>query len=95
MRDVAIVLALLACGCALWAVVGSIRMGSWLSQHGVKVHWILFRGLMPWYVHRYQAMTKGIDGRTGPLLPHFVIPINLALLFGVAAVIVLAAARAR
>ena len=93
MSDVAIVFLVLTCACVLWAVIASLRMGAWLSDHGVKVNWILFRALMPWYVHRYQQMTREIEGRVGPLFPQFVVPINLALLFGVAAMIAMAAAR--
>lgn len=87
MNDVAIVLCVLACACALWAVVAAIRIGGWLSRHGVKVNWVFYRGLMPWYVHRYRTMTREAEGRVGGLFPQFVVPINLAWVFGVAAVI--------
>jgi hypothetical protein len=93
MRDVAVVLGVLSAASALWAVVASILMGAWLTRHGVRVNWILFRALMPWYVHRYKAMTREIEGEVGPLFPHFVVPINLALLFAVAALIAMAATR--
>jgi hypothetical protein len=93
MRGVSIVFAFLAVVCTLWAVIASIGMGAWLSRHGVKVNWLLFRLWMPWYVHRYQKMTREIEGRTGPLFPQFVVPINLALLFAVAALVALSAAR--
>jgi len=93
MGSVAIVLGTLAGACMIWAVVASLCMGAWLSRHGVRVNWILFRGLMPWYVHRYHEMTREIEGRTGPLFPQFVVPINLALLFAVAAIIAVAAAN--
>ena len=91
MKEVAIVFAVLAVGCAIWAIVASLRMGAWLSHHGVKVNWLFFRALMPWYVHRYQKMTREIEGRTGPLFAQFFVPINLALLFAVAALIATAA----
>jgi len=91
MSDVAIVLGALAGSCMVWAIVASLCMGVWLARHGVRVNWILFRALMPWYVHRYQTLTREIEGRTGPLFPQFVVPINLALLFAVAALIALAA----
>lgn len=93
MGAVATLFAALAGACAVWAVVASLCMGAWLSRHGVRVQWILFRALMPWYVHRYHAMTREIDGHGGPLFMHFVVPINLALLFGVAAMIAAMAGR--
>ncbi len=93
MKSVAMALAFMAAACALWAVVASLAMGVWLSRHGVEVRWILFRALMPWYVHRYRTMTREIEGRPGSLFPQFVVPINLALLFAVASLLALAAAR--
>jgi len=93
MSDMVNVFVVLACACALWAVVASLCMGAWLSHHGVKVNWIVFRALMPWYVHRYHQMTREVEGRVGSLFPQFVVPINLALLFGVAALIAMVAAR--
>jgi hypothetical protein len=92
MQSIATVLGLLAIACVLWAVVASVRMGVWLAAHGVKVHWFFFRGLMPWYVHRYRKMTEEVEGGTGSLFPQFVVPINLALLFAVAALVALSAA---
>jgi len=93
MMTVAITLGLLAAAEVLWAIVASLAMGAWLSSHGVRVHWVFYRCLMPWYVHRYRTMTRELEGQTGPLFPHFVVAINLALLFAVAALISLAAAR--
>jgi hypothetical protein len=92
MQSTAAVLALLAAACAFWAVIASVRMGVWLANRGVRVHWFLFRGLMPWYVHRYRKMTEELEGGTGPLFPQFVVPINLALLFAVAALVAFGAA---
>lgn len=93
MTTVASTFSLLAAAGVLWAIVASLAMGAWLSGHGVSIHWVFYRALMPWYVHRYRTMTRERDGRTGPLFLHFVVAINLALLFAVAALIALAAAR--
>ncbi|MCU0254145.1 MAG: hypothetical protein MUE47_06355 [Acidobacteria bacterium] len=93
MKSVAYVLVFLAVASALWATAAAVAMTGWLSHHGVKVNWPLLRLYMPWYVHRYQRMTREIDGRAGPLFAHFVVPINLALLFAVAALIVIVASR--
>jgi len=57
------------------------------------VNWPLLRLYMPWYVHRYRKMTRESDGRPGPLYAHFVVPINLALLFAVAGLLVIEASR--
>jgi hypothetical protein len=93
MKEVAFVFMFLAGACAVWAVVASLGMTAWLSRHGVKVNWILLRAFLPWYVHRYQHMTREIEGQPGPLFAQFVVPINLALLFALAALIAGAAAK--
>ena len=87
MKSVAYVLVFFAVASALWATAAAVAMAGWLSQHGVKVNWPLLRLYMPWYVHRYQQMTRESEGKTGPLFAHFVVPINLALLFAVVALL--------
>jgi hypothetical protein len=67
-------------------------MGAWLSHRGVAVNWVLYRGLVPWYAHRYRVLTREREGRVGSLYPHFVVPINLALVFAIGGLIALAAA---
>jgi hypothetical protein len=93
MRQVGFVLVFLAVAGAVWATVAAVLMTRCLSRHGVKVNWLLWRLVMPAYVHRYQTMTQEMEGRTGPLFAHFVVPINLALLFAVAALVAFAASR--
>lgn len=84
MKMAVICFAALAVASSLWATIAAYRMGSWLSHHGVKVNWFLYRALIPWYVHRYQKMTKETEGRAGPLFVQFLVTINLALLFAAA-----------
>ena len=93
MKSLAYVLVLLAVASALWATAAAVAMAGWLSHHGVKVNWPLLRLYMPWYVHRYRKMTRESDGRPGPLYAHFVVPINLALLLAVAALLVIFTSR--
>ena len=93
MRGVTFVLVFLTVACAVWATVAAVTMTAWVSRHGVKVNWVLWRLLLPGYIHRYQTMTREIEGQTGPLFAHFVVPINLALLFAVAAVVAFAASK--
>jgi hypothetical protein len=93
MSGMASVLLGLTVVCVGWAVVASMLMGAWLSRHGVAVNWVLYRGLMPWYVQRYRTLTRARDGHTGPLYAHFIVPINLALLFAVSGLIAVVATR--
>lgn len=92
MTNVAIVLVILAGSCMAGAIVASLCMSAWLSRHGVEANRGLLRARIPRCVQRYREMTREIEGRTGPLLPWFVVPIHLALLFAVAALVAVAAA---
>jgi hypothetical protein len=93
MKSVAYVLVFFAVASALWATAAAVAMAGWLSHHGVKVNWFLLRLYMPWYVHRYQKMTRESGGKPGPLYAHFVIPISLALLFAAVGLLVIVASR--
>lgn len=93
MRSVGFVLVLLAVASALWATVAAVRITGWVSRHGVKVNWFLWRLFLPGYIHRYRTMTREMEGQTGPLFAQFVVPIHLALLFAVAAILALAATK--
>jgi hypothetical protein len=93
MRSVGFVLVFLTAACAVWATVAAVRITDWVSRHGVKVNWFLWRLFLPGYIHRYQTMTREMEGQTGPLFAHFVVPISLALLFAVAALVAFGASR--
>ncbi len=84
MRGAAVPLGIMAVLFMTWAVVAALRMGAWLSRHGVEVNWLWFRLTMPWYVHRYKTMTVELEGRSGFLYPQFVVAINAALVLAIA-----------
>ncbi len=69
-----------------WGTVTSIRILDALRKRGHSVNFFLLRLYLPSYVHRYAVLTKEETGKTGPLLYHFVIAFNVALV----AVLVLA-----
>lgn len=87
MNPVAMVLFQLALLCVIWAVVAAICIAVELQRRNVPISWIWLRVLILRYVHQYKEITKKETGRTGPLFYHFVIAINLALVFGVAALV--------
>lgn len=93
LEPVAKVLVALVVVSAVWATIAGYRMGAWLTHHGVKVNWFLYRATMPWHVRQYRKMTTERDGRAGPLYAHFIVAINLALGLAVAAAVVLVAGR--
>ena len=73
------------------ATVAAGCMTDRLSRHGAKVNWLLWRLPLPGWVHRHRTMTREMEGRTGPFPAPFVVPINFALRFAVAALIARAA----
>jgi hypothetical protein len=93
MRAAGIVLLTLTVASALWATVAAYRIGGWLTRHGVKVNWFLYRLTMLRHIHQYRKMTTESDGKAGPLYAHFLVAINLALVLAVAALISFAVAR--
>jgi len=90
MRGFAALLIAPALACCAWAIVAALRMGAWLTRHGVKINWIWFRLTMPWYVHRYRTMTTELEGRPGSLFPQFVVAINAALVLTIVMLVLVA-----
>ncbi|MFH1718730.1 MAG: hypothetical protein ABIF19_15350 [Planctomycetota bacterium] len=69
---------------ALWGVVSSIVIASFLSKHGVKINYVFFKVLMIKYVHQYRKVTMQESGRPGPWFYSFVVSMNLALVLAIA-----------
>ena len=65
--------------CAIWAIVSLFRIAGDLERRGMPVSFIWMRFLAFRYLHQYSRITREETGRVGPLLYHFVVPINLAL----------------
>jgi hypothetical protein len=93
MRNIGFIFSALAVASAVWATIAGYRIGAWLSRHGVRVNWLLYRATMPWHVHQYRKMTKESDGRAGPLYSQFIVAIDLALVFAVISLVWFAIAR--
>lgn len=70
---------------AAWSVVAAMLIFEALRRRGERVHFLLLRLLLPWYVGRYRELTVAEQGHPGPLFYHFVVPINVALLAVLAA----------
>jgi len=82
-----ILLAMLAIGCVLWAIVSSLVIAAFLSNRGVKINYVFFKVLMIKYIHQYRKITMQESGRPGPWFYSFVISINLALVLGIVAIV--------
>ena len=79
------ILLALAVGCGLWAAVTAVLIAQVLEPQGVRTPWPFLGVRAPRNLHRYGEITRSATGRTGPLFFSYVIPINAALVFVVAA----------
>jgi hypothetical protein len=73
---------------ALWGVVSSIVIASFLSKRGIKINYVFFRVLMLKYIHQYRKITVQDSGRPGPWFYSFVVSMNLALVLAIAGLVV-------
>ena len=83
----AVIFAAAAVCCALWNVATSIRIYNDLRRRGLNVSFFWLRVMAPKYAHEYKKITMQERGKPGPLFHEWILSINLALVFGVAAVI--------
>jgi uncharacterized oligopeptide transporter (OPT) family protein len=72
---------------ALWGIVSSLVIASFLSKRGIKISYIFFKVLMIKYIHQYRKITMQENGRPGPWFYSFVISMNLALIFAIAGIL--------
>jgi hypothetical protein len=74
---------------AFWGVVSSVVIATSLSKRGVKINYIFLRVLILKYIHQYRKITIQENGRPGPWFYSFVVSMNLALIFGIAGIVLL------
>ena len=80
------VLFAIAAGLSLtWNVVTSLRLHDFLKKRGAHASFLWLRVMAPIYAFRYKRLTEAERGRPGPLFYHWVVSINLVLVFGIAA----------
>jgi hypothetical protein len=82
-----ITLAITAGVCVIWNVVTSLLIFSSLQRRGIPVSFLWLRALAPKYAHQYKMITRRESGKIGPLFYHWIISINVALVFAVAAIL--------
>lgn len=87
MDAVTIVCVSMAVCCVVWYVVTTMLIYENLRQRGEKVNFILLRMLAPWYASKYKTITKAESGQVGTLFYHWVISINLTMVFVLTAVL--------
>jgi len=63
-----------------WGIVSMIAITSFVSEHGTKINFFLYRIYIIKYVHQYKQITEAENGEPGPWFYSFVISMNFALL---------------
>lgn len=71
----------------IWYVVSSIMIYNELNKRNVRVNFIFIRFMIIPYANKCREITKKETGKVGSLFYHWVIAINIALVFAVAAII--------
>ena len=75
----------LAAACTVWAVVSAVLVGRAMERYGTKTPFLFIGVLVFRNLHRYKEVTRKETGRTGLLFYSYVVPINLAWIFALAA----------
>jgi hypothetical protein len=70
-----------------WYIVSGIMIFHELQKRGQKVYFIFLNFMLPVYASRYKKITLEETGKVGSLFYHWLIAINTALVFGIAAII--------
>ena len=71
----------------IWYVVSSIMIYNELKKRNVRVNFIFIRFMIIPYANKYREITKKESGKVGSLFYHWVISINVTLVFAAAAII--------
>jgi uncharacterized oligopeptide transporter (OPT) family protein len=72
---------------AVWGIVSSIVVSSFLSKHGIKINLLFFRVLVLKYIHQYHKITMQETGKPGPWFYSYIISMNLALVFAIVGIV--------
>ena len=71
----------------VWFIVSGAMIVNELMKRNHKIKFIIINMMLPVYIHRYKKITLEESGRVGALYYHWLIAINTALVFAVAAII--------
>ena len=70
-----------------WYIVAGIMIVNELMKRKQKIQFIFLNVMLPVYAPRYKKNTVEETGKVGSLFYHWAISINIALVFGIAAII--------
>jgi hypothetical protein len=72
---------------ALWGVVSSAVIASYLSQRGVKINFLFLRLFAVNNIRQYQKFTGDETGKSEPWFQSFTVSMKLALVTGLIGII--------
>lgn len=81
------ILAIIAGAAVVWYIVSGILIFDELRKRGEKVYFIFLNFMLPFYANKYKKITFKETGKVGKLFYHWLIAINTALVFAIAAII--------
>jgi hypothetical protein len=71
----------------VWYVVSSIMIVNELMKRKHKIQFVIINLMLPVFVHRYKKITLEQTGKVGSLFYHWLIAVNIALVFALASII--------
>jgi hypothetical protein len=80
MSDLLFALAIVS---AVWGIVSSIVIATFLSKRGIDINLLFFRVLVLKYIYQYHKITVGENGKPGPWFYSYIVSMNLALVFAI------------
>ena len=70
-----------------WYIVSGIMIFNELKKRGERVYFIFLNFMLPFYASKYKKITLEETGTVDRLFYHWLISINIALIFAIAAII--------
>lgn len=71
----------------IWFIVSGMMMVNELMKRGGKINFIFINVMFPVYAHRYKKISLKETGRVGSLYYHWLVAINTAFIFALAAIV--------
>jgi hypothetical protein len=70
----------------VWHIASGAMIVNELMKRKQKIQFIFINVMLPVYAHRYKKITVEETGKVGLLFYHWLISINTAIVFGIAAI---------
>ena len=67
--------------CAIWGIISSFMIVSFLSKRGYDINWLFLRIMILKYIHEYHIITTKENGKPGPWFYSYIMSMILALIF--------------